>query len=84
MRTTLQLDDDVLAAARVLARQRRVSLGVVISELARKALVAPAQSLKSSSGVLPEERNGLPLLPWTPDGAPVDLELVNHLRDDAP
>jgi hypothetical protein len=27
MRTTLQLDDDVLAAARVLARQRRVSPG---------------------------------------------------------
>lgn len=84
MRTTLQLNDDVLAAARVLARQRRVSLGVVISELARRALVAPPQSLETSLGDLPEERNGLPLLPWTPEGAPVDLELVNRLRDDAP
>ncbi|MFN9629910.1 MAG: CopG family transcriptional regulator [Cyanobacteriota bacterium] len=84
MRTTLQLDDDVLAAARVLARQRRVSLGVVISELARRALVAPPHGLETSPGDLPEERNGLPLLPWTPEGAPVDLELVNRLRDDAP
>jgi hypothetical protein len=42
MRTTLQLDDDVLAAARVLARQQRTSLGAVIGELARRALVAPA------------------------------------------
>ena len=38
MRTTLQLDDDVLAAARVLARQRRRSVGDVISDLARQAL----------------------------------------------
>jgi hypothetical protein len=84
MRTTLQLDDDVLAAARVLARQRRVSLGVVISELARRALLAPPRGLETGPGELPEERNGLSLLPWTPEGAPVDLELVNRLRDDAP
>jgi len=69
MRTTLQLDDDVLAAARVLAR---------------RALVAPPHGLENSPGNLPEERNGLPLLPWTPKGAPVDLELVNRLRDVAP
>jgi len=84
MRTTLQLDDDVLAAARVLARQRRVSLGAVISELARRALVAPPQGLEASSGDQPEKRNRLPLLPWMPAGAPVDLVLVNRLRDDTP
>ncbi len=84
MRTTLQLDDDVLAAARVLARQRRLSLGAVISELARRALVAPPQGLEACAGEQSEERNGLPLLPWSPAGAPVDLELVNRLRDDAP
>jgi len=38
MRTTLQLDDDVLAAARVLARQRQSTIGDVISDLARQAL----------------------------------------------
>lgn len=84
MRTTLQLDDDVLAAARVLARPRGTSLGILISELGRRALVTPPQGLATGTGNLPEERNGLPLLPWTPAGAPVDLELVNRLRDDAP
>ena len=39
VRTTLQLDDDVLAAARVLARQQRSSLGAVISALARQGQV---------------------------------------------
>lgn len=44
MRTTLQLDDGVLAAARVLARQRRVSLGAVISELVKRLLREDAPS----------------------------------------
>jgi hypothetical protein len=30
-----------------------------------------------------DHRNGLPLLPWMDKGAPVDLDLVNQLRDDA-
>jgi hypothetical protein len=83
MRTTLQLDDDVLAAARVLARQKRTSLGAVISSLVRQALVAPVENASgtasSSDG---DHRNGVPLLPWKADGAPVDLELVNRLRDE--
>jgi hypothetical protein len=37
----VQLDDDVLASARVLARQRGESLGAVISELVRKGLHQP-------------------------------------------
>lgn len=81
MRTTLQLDDDVLAAARVLARQRRTSLGAVISALARQGLVAPPTGATNNG---PSHRNGLPLLPWKPEGAPVDLELVNSLRDERP
>ena len=81
MRTTLQLDDDVLAAARVLARQQRTSMGAVISELARQALVAPAQDF-SSEHRSSDHRNGLPLLPWKEEGAPVDLEFVNSLRDE--
>ena len=79
MRTTLQLDDDVLAAARVLARQQRTSLGAVISALARAALVTPAPA----SSIDGAHRNGVPLLPWNPAGAPVDLELVNSLRDES-
>jgi hypothetical protein len=81
MRTTLQLDDDVLAAARVLARQRQTSLGAVISALARQCLVAPAPG-SSPGNPKSHHRNGLPLLPWQAQGAPVDLELVNSLRDE--
>jgi len=38
MRTTLDIDDDVVAAAREMAAQDRRSLGSVISELARRGL----------------------------------------------
>jgi hypothetical protein len=80
MRTTLQLDDDVLASARVLARQRGESLGAVISELARLGLHQPlAQSAGQAS-----RRNDLLLLPLRTEGSPVDLELVNSLRDELP
>ena len=41
MQITLRLDDDVLASAWVLARQRGESLGAVISELARRELHQP-------------------------------------------
>jgi hypothetical protein len=79
MRTTLTLDDDVLAAARVLARQRKQPIGTVISALAREAL---SSTQKANSHRIAAERNGLPLLPVQPQGAVVDLELVNSLRDD--
>jgi hypothetical protein len=38
MRTTLDIDDDVLLAAKERARRERTSAGAVISELARRAL----------------------------------------------
>ena len=79
MRTTLQLDDDVLAAARVLARQRRRSVGDVISELARQALSRPTDG--GAQNVL-EQRSGLPQLPVKASGGIVDLERVNQLRDE--
>jgi hypothetical protein len=41
MRTTLAIDDDVMQAARVLARQQGSSLGAVISALAAAARSAP-------------------------------------------
>jgi hypothetical protein len=75
MRTTLAIDDDVLAAAKAIAQQERRSLGEVVSELARHALVRPAP---------PAERNGVPLLPHRGDGAIVTLDIVNALRDELP
>ncbi len=70
--TTLQLDGDVLAAALVLARQRRRSLGDVISDLARQTLSRP---LADGS------QNEVAQLPLRASGAVVDLDLVNQLRD---
>jgi hypothetical protein len=41
MRTTLDIDDDVLRAAKELARREKKTAGAVISELTRRALTAP-------------------------------------------
>tara|TARA_B100000497_G_C7581859_1_gene350274 strand:+ start:562 stop:807 length:246 start_codon:yes stop_codon:yes gene_type:complete len=79
MRTTLQLDDDVLAAARVLARQRQSTIGDVISDLARQTLTRPADKDFQKDGA---QRSGLPQLPVKASGGVVDLELVNQLRDE--
>ena len=76
MRTTLKIDDDVLAAARGLAARERKSLGEVISALARQALRPP----KTGRGV----RNGVPLLPLRAGAVPVTPELVSQLRDELP
>lgn len=75
MRTTIAIEDDVLLAAKAIARQKNRSLGEVISDLARKSLSRP-QPLS--------ERNGIPLLPYNPDTPLVTLETVNKLRDDLP
>ena len=80
MRTTLALDDDVLEAARALARQQGSTLGAVISALARESLRSTARG----SSDVERERSGLPLLPIRTAGAFVDLELVNQLRDELP
>src|ERR1035441_6136205 len=56
MRTTLELDDDLLATARQLARQQGVTLGQLMSELARQSLAARAP-LKVRNGALLFGRN---------------------------
>jgi hypothetical protein len=49
MRTTLDLDDRVLAAARALAHSRRISMGRAVSELALRGL-DQADSAATDSG----------------------------------
>ena len=44
MRTTLDIDEDLLAAAKELARRRGTTAGRVVSELLRRALTTPEQS----------------------------------------
>jgi len=77
MRTTLAIDDDVLAAARHLAEREQRTIGEVISALAR-------QGLSRASGAPRPERNGIPLVRSRRDAQPVTLELVNRLRDEQP
>jgi len=75
MRTTLDIDQDVLLAAKEMAKQRGVSMGKVLSDLARQALTRQAATAT---------RSGVPLFPRQPDAAVVTLELVNQLRDEMP
>lgn len=77
MRTTVNIDDDVLLAARSLAERERKSVGEVLSALARLALKSD-----SSARPAPKSRNGVPLLPRGPHAKPVTMELVNQLRDE--
>ena len=75
MRTTLAIDDDVLAVVRERAARQHQSVGAVLSALAREALRPAARSTI---------RNGLALLPVQPGATPVTLEAVNQLRDELP
>lgn len=74
MRTTLAIDDDVLAAAKELATTERKSVGEVISALARRAL-RPVETGRKT-------RNGVPLLPVHPGTPRVTSELVHQLREE--
>jgi hypothetical protein len=74
VRTTLDIDDDVLQAAKELADLRQSTAGKVLSELARKGLEAPRSA---------RIRNGVPLMPRQRPGTPkMTMARVNELRDD--
>jgi hypothetical protein len=78
MRTTLAIDDDVLAAAKHLAEREHKTVGEVISALARQGLTRATRANRT-------ERNGVPLLPSRRGTAtPVTMGLVNQLRDELP
>jgi hypothetical protein len=75
MRTTLDLDEDVLQAAKEMAAARGTTAGKVLSDLARKALTPTRAS---------RVRNGVPLLPRRPAAARrPTMRQVNELRDEA-
>lgn len=79
MRTTITIDDDVLLAAKGLARRDGSSIGTVISELARKGLNAG-----SSIGAPPELDGFHGFRPLPKRGKPVTNELIDRLREDGP
>jgi hypothetical protein len=73
MRTTLQIDDDVLAAAKARAQARSESIGKALSELARKGARAE----------LPMKRvGGLLVFQLPADSPPVTMDLVRRLESE--
>ncbi len=73
MRTTLDLDEDILRTSKALARERGESLGRTISDLVRKGL-EPSRSFRKG-------KDGLPVLPRVPGGKQVTLEIVKELLE---
>ena len=74
MRRTLDIDDDILLAAKQLARQRGTTAGRILSELGRQALHPKKASKKREWGSL--------FVP-KPGAKRPDPELVNRLRDES-
>jgi hypothetical protein len=75
MRTTVDLDERILVAARAIARDERISLGAAISRLALRGLQA---------GVSPPDPaapGGFPKFVPAADAPPITLEVVNQHRD---
>jgi len=77
MRTTLNLDDDVLAVVRERARRERRSVGEVLSDLARQALTG-----RDSAAPAGAEFHGFRPLPHR--GKLVSNDLIDQLREDEP
>lgn len=74
MRTTIDIDEDVIIAVKEMVRVEGTSIGKLLSRLVRQTL---------TQGVKTAELNGLPLFSRQPGAGVVTLELVNQLRDEA-
>jgi hypothetical protein len=78
MRITLDLDDDVLASAKEIARREKKTVGQVVSELARKGLT------HGSIAASPATHGPAPVhgfRPFERRGAVVTNALIEKLRD---
>jgi hypothetical protein len=74
MRTTLDIDDELLLTVKEIAHQRKTTAGNVVSGLLRESLQPKSFKL--------EYRNGVPVLPRRPNGPVVTAELVSRLLDE--
>ncbi len=75
MRTTIDIEDDVLTAAKERARLQGVTLGTVLTQLIRRGL-EPTQSTSV------EMVDGIPTLIHVKRPAPVTAELVKQLLEE--
>ena len=76
MRTTLDIEDDVLQAAKERARRENRTIGQVISDLARAALTRSPHSEKMRTPAVHGFR------PFGSRGGVVTNELIDSLRDE--
>ena len=77
MRTTLDIEMDVLSAAKEIARQKQVGVGKVVSELLRQALTgntSPTAKIQPSPSITGFD-------PFPSRGVIVTNDLINRLRD---
>jgi hypothetical protein len=74
MRTTIDLDPEILSAARQIAADRSISLGKAVSELARRGLEARVKTTA---------RQGFPVFQVPRGARPLTLEDVRSDADDA-
>jgi hypothetical protein len=78
MRTTLDIADDVLFAAKERARREKRTIGEVISDLARRALTATPGGAETSA----EPRPFYGFAPLPRRGQAVSNELIDRLREE--
>lgn len=79
MRTTIDSDDDILMAAKELARRQSVSAGRVLSDLARQALTRGPAPAPSGSNRQPAPVAGF--RPFASRGTPITNDHFDSLRD---
>ena len=79
MRTTINIEEDILLAAKALARRGGTSIGSVISDLARKGLNGSPQSDVKAS-----KAGFFGFVPLPKRGGPVTNELIDRLREEGP
>jgi hypothetical protein len=75
MRTTLDIDDDVLQAAKELARRERKTAGRILSELARRGLTEASKGPAAKGAFLG-------FRPFARRGAIVTNEMIDRLREE--
>lgn len=81
MRTTLSIDDDVLLAAKERAERERRTVGAVLSDLARQALLhRPAAHAEVDHSDSAGAFHGFDPLPHR--GVAVSNALIDRLRDE--
>ncbi len=81
MRTTLDIDEDVLVAAKELARRQNLSAGEVVSQLLRKALTGQAGQSTAPEDAGSGAQTVAGFRPFRSGKAVVTNDTVNRLRE---